>query len=278
VQAARQSGHWIGLPHWLCADFVYSTKAKPFTGSTLKELEQFVGAHHSDGRGLLADMMGKSTLGELYLDALVDEAGTFPAALARLPSAPEATEVADLQRLLGLCDAKMCRRQDYHDDPGGYPREFAQKHGIALVGYSEATYDVMRELKSKDCATPGDCIGADDIVVSPLPAADADARPFVWVDTLAINDTCTGACVADAAAFIAMMNVDGHLRADLFPSIDVPRYLLPAKLTLDRELVSRAPLYARFRAITADASPAMDLGLGDRLHDIGGQVNKLLKH
>jgi hypothetical protein len=167
--------------------------------------------------------------------------------------------------------------QAYHDDPSGYPHEFAQKHGSALVGYSEATYDVMRELKSDDCAKAGSCIGPDDIVVAPFPAADAGAHPFVWVDTLAINNTCTDACVADAAAFITMMNEDAHLRADLFPTADAPRYLLPAKVTLDQELVSRAPLYARFRAITAEAPPAMDLGLGDRLHDIGALVNKQLR-
>lgn len=278
VAAARQNGRWIGSPHWLCSDFVYSTKAKPFTGTTLKELEQFVGTSHADGSGLLIDAMGKSTLGELYLDALVDESETFGAALARLPKAPEAAPVNDLQRLLGLCDAKMCRRQDYHDVPSGYPHEFAQRHGSALVGYSEATYDIMRELGSADCAKAGSCIDPIDVVVTPFPASDAGARPFVWVDTLAINKTCTDACVADAGAFISMMNEDAHLRADLFPSLDVPRYLLPAKVTLDAELASRAPLYARFRSITADAPPAMDLGLGDRLHDIGSQVNKQLKH
>lgn len=277
VQAARRNGRWMGSPHWLCSDFVFSTKAKPFTGSTLKDLQQLVGAQHRDGAGLLADVMGKSTLGELYLDALVDEAGTFPAALARLPKAPEDAEMSDLQRLLGLCDASMCRREDYHDDAGGYPRQFAQKRGVALVGYSEATYEIMRELKSDDCTAPGSCIGADDVVVAPFPAADEGAHPFVWVDTLAINKTCTGPCVADAAAFIEMMNDDAHLLGDLFPSMDIPRYLLPAKLTLDHELISRAPLYARFRAITADALPAMDLGLGDRLHDIGGEVTCKLR-
>lgn len=278
VQAARQNGRWIGSPHWLCSDFVYTTKSKPFTGLSLRDLEQFVGATHANDAGLLADMMGKSTLGELYLDALVDEAGTFPAALARLPSAPESAVVGDLQRLLDLCDAGSCRRQEYHDDPGGYAREFAKKHGSALVGYSEATRDLMRELKGADCAEAGRCIGMDDIVVGPLPAADAGAHPFVWVDTLAINRTCAGTCVTDAAAFITMMNDDAHLIADLFPSNDVPRYLLPAKVTLDAEIMRRAPLYARFRAVTADAPPAMASGLGDRLHDIGGNVNKLLKH
>jgi hypothetical protein len=69
----------MGSPHWLCSDFVFSTKAKPFTGSTLKDLEQFIGAQHRGSAGL-ADVMGTSTIGELYLDALVDEAGTFPAA------------------------------------------------------------------------------------------------------------------------------------------------------------------------------------------------------
>jgi thiamine pyridinylase len=279
VQAARRDGRWIGSPHWLCSDFVYSTKAKPFTGATLKDLEQFVGAKHPDGSGLLVDMMGKSTLGELYLDALVDEAGTFPAALVRVPMAPEAAEVTDLQRLLGLCDAKYCRDQAHHDDPSGYTHEFAAKQGSALVGYSEATHDVLRALKGQDCtAKPGACISADDVVVSPFPLADAGAHPFVWVDTLAINKKCTDVCAVDAAAFIAMMNEDAHLTADLLPTLDVPRYLLPAKTTLDGQLVSRAPLYARFRSITRDAPPAMDLGLGDALHTVGGQITKQLKH
>jgi hypothetical protein len=37
---------------------------------------------------------------------------------------------------------------------------------------------------------------------------------------LAINKTCTGPCVDEAGAFVAMMNGDQHLRADVFPALD----------------------------------------------------------
>jgi len=285
VETARQGGRWIGSPHWLCSDFVYSTKTKQFSGSTLKDLEQFVGAtSHPDGAGLLVDMMGKSTIGELYLDALVDEAGTFAAALPLLQPGADPTEPAaakrDLSRLLGLCDAKFCRSADYHGDAGSYAREFTLKHGSAFVGYSEEMNNILQTLKSGACASSGTCVRPGDIVVSALPLADGGAHPFVWVDTLAIADSCKDACVSDAAAFIVMMNDDAHLRADLFPSSDAPRYLLPAKVTLDAELRSRAPLYESFRAITRDAPPAIGLGLGDTLRKIGGDLNKdpALKH
>lgn len=277
VQAARQGDRWVGAPHWLCSDFIFSTRSKPFTGTSLQHLEGFVGTPHADGAGLLVDMMGKSTIGELYLDALVDETGSFTSALRLLasgadPTLPNAAK-NDLHRLLGLCDAAFCRDADHHAQTGSYAREFALKRGSAFIGYSEEIHFVLRTLASPACSVGG-CIRAEDIVVGALPLADAGSRPFVWVDTLAINDSCKEACVADAAAFIAMMNDDAHLRADLFPTLDSPRYLLPAKTTLDTELRARAPLYGNFRAITRDAPPAMGIGLGDRLRKIGGELNK----
>jgi thiamine pyridinylase len=289
AKAARVDGQWIGVPHWVCSDFVYTTKAKPFSGRSLKDLERFVGLPHPAGAGLLTDMVGKSSIGELYLDALIDEIGSLEAALAQLastlptdggPPPAQAAEKRDLQRLLALCDGKFCRDKGYHKDPSGYAREFAQKHGSALIGYSEATYDIVNMLAKPECSAPGSCLRLEDVVVSTFPLADEGAHPFVWVDTLAIQASCVGSCVADAAAFIAAMNDDAHLKADLFPTGDAPRYLLPAKTTLDADLRTRAPLYARFRALTEGAPPATGKKLGDSLRGIGGTLDTdgTLKH
>lgn len=292
VQAARPDGRWIGIPHWVCSDFVYSTKSKPFSGSSLRDLEHFVGTpSHPLDTGVLTDMVGKSSIGELYLDALVDETGSVAGGLAQLTTSllpdgeappPQPAEKHDLQRLLALCDPGFCRSPAFHKDTSGYAREFAEKHGSALIGYSEATYDIARTLASPACtgADAGNCLHTEDLVLSALPLADAGAHPFLWVDTLAIQSSCTGPCVTDAAAFITMMNEDVHLRGDLFPASGSPRYLLPAKTTLDAELTSRAPLYARFRALTDGAPAATGKRLGDSLRSIGGTLDSdgTLKH
>lgn len=286
VDVAKRNGIWLGSPHWLCSDFVFTTKAKPFTGLSLKALEQFVGHHPKTGAGLLADIMGSSTLGELYLDEVVDRTGTLSAGLAALPPFPlpgawtaPGADVGSITRLLDLCDADDCRRNDYHNGQAAssYEADFAHKRGVALVGYSEATYEILHALKGADCASAGSCIASDDIVVAPLPLADRGVHPFVWVDTLAINkESCTGTCLDDAAAFIAMMNDDAHLRGDLLTALDAPRYLLPAKVTLDDELRAKAPLYDRFRSLTRDAPPALAPRLGETLRAIGDKIDAML--
>jgi hypothetical protein len=72
------NGKTFGVPHWVCGTFLFFRKNDPDADrlsktTRLGELEQILSHPATEEQGLLADMRGKSTLGEVYLSSLVDE-------------------------------------------------------------------------------------------------------------------------------------------------------------------------------------------------------------
>src|SRR5262249_44150130 len=136
-EAVSTGSGWYGVPHWVCTNFLFSHPPDPLAGAaTLDDLVNAIGTSHPPGRGLLIDMKGRSTLGELYLDALLDKYRTLAAAAPFVPvTARDRAVVDDLKRVRQLCDADLCRDSDYHDSVGFYARLFARRQGRALAGY-----------------------------------------------------------------------------------------------------------------------------------------------
>jgi thiamine pyridinylase len=277
VAAAQVSDVWYGLPHWLCTNYLFVKSDDPLASvAKLSELEALISAGHTPSKGLLVDLKGRSTLGEIYLDALLDQYQTFDkvAPFLTVATLNEAT-VKDLSDLRVLCDADFCRDGDYHDMEGFYARQFAHQHGRALVGYSERLYYIGQE--NLTACKKGECIGLSDLALTPLPLSDNGSQPFAWVDSFAVASSCTKQCLLDAQTFMEYAAGIDEVRSILVPGYgQAPRYLLPALTALytDKNLISVAPLYTRLYAAVQQAVAVRGKLLNSNLREIGRTLDK----
>jgi thiamine pyridinylase len=277
VAAAQVNGVWYGLPHWLCTNYLFVKGDDPLaTVAKLSELKSGISADHAPNKGLLVDLKGRSTLGEIYLDALLDQYRTFDkvAPFLTVDNLNEGT-VKDLSDVRTLCDADFCRDSDYHDMEGFYARQFAHQHGRALVGYSERLYYIGQE--NLTACKKGECIGLPDLALTPLPLSDNGSQPFAWVDSFAVASSCTEQCLSDAQAFLEHAAGIDEVRSTLVPVYgQAPRYLLPALTALytDKSLLSVAPLYPRLYGAVRQAIAVRGKSLNKSLRDVGKKLDK----
>lgn len=277
-------GKRFGAPHWACRNFLFFPAAAPPSPpvTTLTQLETFIGNNTSNG--LLMDMKGKLTLGELYLTAAFDRFRDLQHALPAVQHLDKNIE-DDLVRLRKLCSAGSCRDQISHEFTGIYGMQFAHKRSKSLVGYSELLHSVLSEAAS--CGT--DCLQDRDLDVAELPLDDAGSVPISWVDSFTISSSCTGPCFGDAKRFIRMMNSDSMYISMLLPAgysfltppnptKPVPAYLLPAKLSLysNPKLLTLAHLYPKLRTLVEKAEVPTDDNLNDKLRAIGKALDSAL--
>lgn len=276
--SARVKEEWWGLPHWACTNYLFYRSGDPLgSAGTLKDIESLIGVKHPADQGLLIDAKGKSGIGELYLDATLDELGDLSAADPYLLDTNLLRNAAaNLQRAVTLCDAGMCRDSDYHEATGFYARQFTRKRGRALVGYSERLYYIA--LEQRESCRKGECIGLQDIEMKPLPLSDRGSHPFAWVDMLAISATCDEKCLPDATALIAYVTSAAEVKRALLPAHHgaPPRYLLPARADLytDKDILAAAPLYSKLLAGLSGAIPVRGSKLNARLRAIGKKLDK----
>jgi thiamine pyridinylase len=264
-----------GYPQWVCANFLFyrSDDAGIANAKTLAALEGALGSQAIGGKWLLADLKGKSTLGEFYLMSLFDRYGNWSTVQAHLGTL-QREQVHDIVRLAALCDHGYCHDGTRHDFTGAYGREFAHGRGRVLIGYSEILYDVG--LENALCSKSDSCLSADNLGVSLVPLDDAGATPMVWVDTLTVASSCTGQCESDATAFIRFVNSEQTLRDALigFP----PRYLMPARASVysDPVVLKAAPLYPRFKSLVENADAPSAEHLNDTLRNYGRNIDACL--
>jgi thiamine pyridinylase len=277
--ASQYKKTWYGVPHWVCSNFLFFKKDDPLAkAKTLMDIENSIGIQHDPGKGLLIDMKGKTTLGELYVNALIDKYGSVEAAEKFLtPDNLDDSCVAALKRVIVLCDKGYGRDSDYHNVDGFYPRQFAWQRGRAMVGYTEAMSATLSETIN---ACPKEIrINSSDIGVAPLSLSDKDAVPFAWVDSFCIAKTCKGQRLKDAAEFIRFMSDVAQVRnAVTAPTATQPRYLAPAlkELFTDGIVLMRCPLYKYEADTFAKAVPVTGLNLENRLRAIGKKIDGLL--
>lgn len=275
--AAQVSDVWYGFPHWLCTNYLFARRDDPLASvAKLSELETEISAGHAPNKGLLVDLKGRSTLGEIYLDALLDQYRTLDkvAPFLTVDTINEAT-VKDLSDVRSLCDADFCRDGDYHDMEGFYARQFAHQRGRALVGYSERLYYIGQE--NLTACKKGECIGLPDLAFTPLPLSDNGSQPFVWVDSLAVASSCTKQCLLDAQTFIQYTASIDEVRSTLMPAYgQAPRYLLPALAALytDKALLEVAKLYPSLYGAVQQAIAVRGKALNKNLRDIGKKLDK----
>ncbi len=283
-QASQYEGVWYGVPHWACTNFLFFAKGDPLKDAkTLLDVERVIGAAHQRGKGLLIDVKGKSTIGEWYLDALIDQYGSLDKALPFL-SADNIHQGAEdaLRRTVALCDKGYCRDADYHEALGFYARRFARKDGRALAGYSERLFYVLDErLNScrKDDPDEQECLAGADIDFIELPLAETGSQPFAWVDIMTIAKACQGQCLSDATDFIGFVTSQAEVKSALLPAWHAaPRYLLPAHVALyhDPDLLREAPLYQRMLFSLQRALPVTGRRLNTNLRQIGKTLDSRL--
>ncbi|MFA7000498.1 MAG: hypothetical protein WC241_05340 [Candidatus Paceibacterota bacterium] len=275
-QAVTLKGKMYGVPHWVCSNFLFSTAADPSSAKSLQDLRREIGEPHKVDKGLLIDLKGRSTLGEWYLDSLLDRHKSLQAASAFLSeSTADKAVYADLINIRALCDSDLCRHDRYHNAPGFYPVQFARHRGRILAGYSEGLYYIGMEDLTK--CREGECLSLGQIKIGPLPLSDAGSQSFAWVDSFVVARSCSGGCLSAAEAFLTFMSDASNVRDTLIPGYsEAPRYLLPALKSLyaDGALLAVAPLYATFYPLIEKAIPVRTRHLNQQLRAIGSTLDR----
>jgi thiamine pyridinylase len=272
---ASLNGVQFGIPHWVCSDFLVYRKSVSQLG-TITGPADAARVFGQLQKGLLMDLKGSSTLGELYLSILVARYGSAAEALRRLDlDHLDEYAVAVLRSFVAMEPAGFGRDQDYHQRDGFYPRQFMRGSGSAFVGYSEDTYYALTEA-TQSCGKD-ECLGKDDLDVAPWPFADEGAKPVAWVDMYMMDSRLTDAKKRDAEAFIGFMMSVSTYGALLMPPNSAPMYLLPARddVYSDIKLVP-ATLYPKFRKLIGPATPVTEEGLNYKLHKVAAELEKVL--
>jgi thiamine pyridinylase len=272
-------GTQYGAPHWVCENFLFfqASDKKLKHLETIDKLSSEIGPHPPTGKGIAVDLKGKSTLGEFYLNAVVDRYQDWNVVKMHIAVFDAAIE-KDLARLRDLCEGTACRDSKKHSTPF-FAEEFETKKARALIGYSESLNGALKAAGDKSkCPTDRSCLHDADFDVDQLPLDSNASKAMSWVDSFTINSKCTDACLSDAAAFIQFMNQDDTFMAILVGADGVPTYLLPAKASLyaNKDLVGKAHLYPALKAIIENAVVPSDLGLNEELRNTGRTVDKEL--
>jgi hypothetical protein len=114
--------------------------------NSLAGLEKVVGLPLSWSEALLLSLNGKSTLGEEYLDAVLDIYDTPDEALRHTDrKAPSQEAVKAINRLALLTPGTICASDKHHNYGQSFARSFAQRKSRVFIGYSEELNNVVDE-------------------------------------------------------------------------------------------------------------------------------------
>lgn len=295
AKAAELDGKVFGVPHWICGNFLFFRKDDPEASrfrklTSLDGLERVVARPLSQEQSVLSDLRGSSTLGEKYLDALLDTYKTPDEALKHLdPEALDRTAVEALNRLYSLSPGGLCDSDKHHEFGQFYARQFAERRCRAMIGYSERLHFTVDhflngvredqpgvgklEFQWNDTTNAYDAVGADDIDAVPATLSDDGSTMLSWVDVLSIRAGVAEQVRKDAYEFIRFFTVPSRTTSFLIPEYGhAPRYLLPAHKAIysDAKLLRAAPLYGRFHEI-------MQSGVAVTAPDLNGRLRKIGK-
>lgn len=285
--AATFGGVEYGIPHWVCGNFLFyrSDDAPLKAVRTFGDFEREMSTSVQPAAGLLIDLKGKSTLGELYLDGLFDQYKEHARVRERLDRTEIDPATLDaIGRAVRLAPPGMGREQDYHERTGFYARQFARRFGRAYVGYSETMYYALQEVREscrldeKNCMDGRSKEFAAQVEVAEWSISDAGSQPIGWVDMLVIDAQASGQTLSDARKFIDFMVRPSTYELLLVPpqnSRTPPRYLLPARRDVftSAALVSSAPLYPKFLGAIERATTITTPGLNGKLRDLGKAID-----
>jgi thiamine pyridinylase len=276
VAGSMVNGKRYGAPHWVCGNFLFfdASDVRLRGVKTLGELIAVIGPKPAADHGLAVDLMGKSTLGEFYLNAAFDRYGDLEQARQHIVLYDSALK-DDLLGVSAICEVESCRKSDYHGTPF-FAEEFAEKHARALVGYSESLNGALAaNADATKCPMATACRADADFDVEELPMDDKGAHTMSWVDSFTLDKNCKDQCAKDAVAFIQFVNSDDVFLLALLPAGEPPAYLLPAKVSLysNSNLLSKAHLYPKLKAIIETAAVPSALSLNEELRNAGRRLD-----
>jgi thiamine pyridinylase len=276
VTGSMANGKRYGAPHWVCGNFLFfnSSDTKLLNVKQLTELLRTIGQTPAANQGLAVDLMGKSTLGEFYLNVAFDRYGDLEQARQHI-ALYDATIKDDLLAVSKMCLVEGCRKPDYHQTPF-FAEEFAEKRARALVGYSESLSGALAAAADQTkCPSADKCLKDSDFAVEEFPLDDKGTHAISWVDSFALDKKCKDQCVKDAATFIDFMTQDDTYLLALLPKGGLPTYLLPAKAALysNAQLLRAAHLYPRLKTIIEQAAVPSALSLNEQLRNVGRQLD-----
>jgi thiamine pyridinylase len=276
IAAVTRDGRILGVPHWLCGNFLFYTKGNQAieSASSWDELVQALAGQKSD---VLVDLKGSSGLGEWYLTVIADRLGIDKAqdlVLSRPPLSGDAVNA--LTHIVKACPKGLCRSSTLHQPRTGYyARAFVRGHHAAYIGYSETIYYGLEDAQ-QNCLPSDPCLTQDQIAVRRLPpfGAEGSDKGVGWVDALAIDKKLTGEKKAAALEFIAYVTrPEGYQAILTSRDTGLLRYLLPARMGLKTE--SEA-LYAQFYAANRGRQTGTKAGLNDALRAMGAKLDSAL--
>ncbi len=268
-------------PHWVCGDFlVFWTGNQALAAAgTLSEILDALDP--AQGRPLLADLWGSSTLGALYADAVLDLRG---AEFARAHLEQLAAGGAELDEEAAAAVVRLASElptrfreylKHYHDLNWVYPRHFADTPGAALLGYSERLYHAQRELQlDPDRELP--IIRAEEIVVRPLPFGTTSRGTPCWLDGFVIPQGKLGPKRGAITSFIRFALSEKGYLAFVEPTAYQPAtYLLPAHENgYSEAIVERQPAIGEYRDALDGAMLIDGWGLWQGLRAAGDTLEK----
>jgi len=160
-RGAIVNGTVYGYPQWVCANLLFyrSNDSAIANAKTLSDLEAAIRPEHPAASSLLADLKGKSTLGEFYLMSLFDQFHDWSVIKQYNFTGPLSAndrQVSDIATLAALCNHGYCHSGVRHNFPDSYARKFARGKGRVLIGYSESLYDVGAE--NAVCSKADNCL------------------------------------------------------------------------------------------------------------------------
>ncbi len=269
----------LAVPHWLCGNFLfYNSSDSAMNNLTkLSELEKVIGVNPSLKRGLLIDLKGKLTLGELYADALFDQYKDIELVKKHTSLATiDKPTIDNLNRLPKMTYADWGRVDDYHNKIGFYQKQFAKGNGRAFVGYSESLYYILDELNNS-CYKEEGCIPGNNIIINEFPLSEKGSTPAGWIDALAIDAKVKDQKLNDATTFINFLISKETYHLALIPDYgDAPRYLLPAykQFYTDVLVLQNAPCYKQLYSLALKIISFTAEGISPELRQIGKKLDK----
>jgi thiamine pyridinylase len=276
VLGSMVNGKRYGAPHWVCSNFLFfdSSDMKMRGLRSLRQMKKVIGLSPGADDGLAVDLMGKSTLGEFYLNAGFDRYGDLEQA-RRHVVLYDVSLKNDLIAISRLCVVEECRKAEQHGTTF-FAEEFAQKRARAFAGYSENLSAALglSEDTSK-CPNVSACRTDKDFDVQQLPLDDKGLHTMSWVDSFTVDTNCKDQCAKDAAEFIRFVNSEDMYLWELLPTKGPPAYLLPAKASLysNQELLMKAHLYPKLKSIIESAAVPSSLSLNEQLRNAGRQLD-----
>ena len=283
-------GQVYGIPHWVCGNFIFFRKDDPERArfesiDSLSDLQKIIGSPVDKSQSILIDLRGKSTLGEKYLDSLLDTYQTADATLKRIDSDNlDPIVINSLNRLFSLSPGGLSDSDIHHEYGQLYAKEFARRNARVLVGYSERMHFVVDECIHgipEGCPTTSSYVkekgeftfGIGDVDVVPAALSPKGSKMLAWVDVLSIRNDCDETTTNDALSFIEFFSSVEFTSSVLKPEWGVaPRYLLPAKIKVYDNLSEDIPLYRRFKEIMQDAISLTGANLNAKLRSIGKKI------